>query len=113
MGLRLVHYILVGQTVVPEPDLLKWALWYETGDRVVKQTTVGATLISTVFLGLDHNFGDGPPLLFETMTFTDGEDNDCERCSTWLQAEAQHERFVEAEESRFNVMRQPYVPDTP
>jgi len=28
-------------------------------------------LVSTVFLGLDHNWGDGPPLIFETMVFGD------------------------------------------
>ena len=25
--------------------------------------------ISTVWLGLDHNWGDGPPLIFETLIF--------------------------------------------
>lgn len=38
--------------------------------------------VSTVFLGLDHQYGDGPPLVFETMIFAskDGEITDwCER----------------------------------
>lgn len=25
--------------------------------------------VSTIFLGLNHNFGEGPPILFETMIF--------------------------------------------
>jgi hypothetical protein len=25
--------------------------------------------VSTVWLGLDHSFGDGPPLIFETMVY--------------------------------------------
>jgi hypothetical protein len=89
-------YTLVDQTPVPEPDTLKWAYWFETADRVVAQDKLGAILISTVFLGLDHQFGyGGPPLLFETMIFTDGEAEDFqERCSTWLEAEAQHARAV-------------------
>lgn len=29
----------------------------------------GHTVVSTVFLGLDHNFGFGPPVLWETMLF--------------------------------------------
>lgn len=52
-----------------------------------------------MFLGLDHQFGDGPPLLFETMVFK-GEsafagEEFCERCSTWTEAEAMHQRGVE------------------
>lgn len=55
------------------------------------QTEIGASVVSTVFLGLDHQFGIGPPILFETMIFTDGEpENFQRRCSTWLEAEAQH-----------------------
>jgi hypothetical protein len=90
------RYTLAGQTPVPEPDLLKWACWFETADRVVAQDRIGTTLISTVFLGLDHRFvGMEPPLLFETMIFTDGEAEDfMSRCSTWLEAEAQHARAV-------------------
>lgn len=93
-------YILVGQTPVPEPDLIKWALWFEESgdDRIVKQTDIGLTRVSTVFLGLDHSFVSAPhyPLLFETMIFTDGRAEDYqERCSTWMEAEMQHQRTVE------------------
>jgi hypothetical protein len=37
--------------------------------RQVGQSFVGAYRISTVFLGLDHSFFEGPPLIFETMVF--------------------------------------------
>lgn len=62
---------------IPEPDLIAWAIWFEDSNRVVRQDVVGTVLISTVFLGLDHNFtGQGPPLLFETMVFRkDGDDD--------------------------------------
>jgi hypothetical protein len=41
-----------------------------TPDRSpVARTTVGHVTVSTVWLGLDHQFGDGPPLIFETMVF--------------------------------------------
>jgi hypothetical protein len=94
-------YLLVGQTPVPCVDLLTWAREFETMDRRVAETTVGDFWVSTVFLGLDHNWGHrGSPLLFETMVFpadkdTRGLDIHCERCSTWLEAEAQHARIVE------------------
>ena len=86
------NYILVGQTPVPEPDIIAWAHWFSTADRVVFQTEIPGGVISTVFLGIDHNFrGVGPPVLFETMIFRDGSDDGHQwRCSTWLEAEAQH-----------------------
>jgi hypothetical protein len=48
--------------------------------------------VSTVFLGLDHAWGKGPPMLFETMIFGGEHDQYQERCSTWEQAEEMHRR---------------------
>ena len=75
----------------PQPATLEeWAEWFESAERHVAQDEVDGVSISTVFLGLDHQFGGGPPLLFETMIFG-GKHNDYqERCSTWEQAVAQH-----------------------
>lgn len=63
----------------------------------VEETQVGSYRISTVFLGIDHNFfGEGPPLLFETMVFCRGSGRDLEmdRYATWDQAVLGHERMV-------------------
>lgn len=56
---------------------MAWALWFETAERTIEETFVthpitgAVTRISTVFLGLDHNYSpSGPPILFETMAFT-------------------------------------------
>lgn len=87
-------YILRRRKAVPEPDLFKWANWFEVSKkkRVVARTIIDEAIIATVFLGVDHNFAsDGEPLLFETFTNT-GEIR--ERCSTWKQAKAQHKRTV-------------------
>jgi len=54
---------------IPEKDPLKWADWFETTNRTVKKTQVGKLLVSTVFLGLNHAFDGGIPLLYETMVF--------------------------------------------
>ncbi len=62
----------------------------------VGSTRVGQYRVSTVFLGLDHQYGDGPPLVFETMVF-EGEgfgDLYCERYATWEDAEAGHNHTV-------------------
>jgi len=57
-------------------DAAQWGEWFErattTRERVVAHDRdEGADgleiLVSTVFLGIDHNFGGGPPLLWETM----------------------------------------------
>jgi len=46
--------------------------------------------VSTVFLGLDHAFGDGPPVLFETMVFGGPLDGEQDRYCTWDEAVAGH-----------------------
>lgn len=85
---------------VPEPNLYKWAEWFETGNRIVKLETIGAYHISTIFLGLDHNFsGHGPPILWETMVFGVGQPmlaQRQDRCAgSREQAEAMHAAMVE------------------
>ena len=47
---------------VPEPDVLKWGRWFEyhRDDRIVKQETVNGKYVSTVFLGMDHQWGGRP-----------------------------------------------------
>ena len=60
-----------GQPVVCD-DLLAWACWFEdTPERIVAQDRLpNGVCVSTVFLGIDHNFGhDCPPVLWETMIF--------------------------------------------
>jgi hypothetical protein len=89
-------YELIGQTPVRiEGDIIECARRFEGMDRRVASTTVlGMCLVSTVFLGLDHSCGGGPPLLFETMAFWGGEGGyEQTRCSTWLEAQEQHARM--------------------
>lgn len=90
------HYILEGKKAVPA-DLMTWAKWFERGERIVAKTgDHGAKVqVSTVFLGLDHQWGNGPPLVFETMIFGGEHDQWQERCSTWEEAEAMHAKACE------------------
>ena len=89
------HYILRDKKPVPV-SLLVWAEWFEkTKNRHVADDQIGSIRISTVFLGLNHQWGDGPPLLFETMVFGGDLDGDCERYSAWQEAEAGHREMVE------------------
>lgn len=94
------HYMLVDGVAVPAPDVMAWAMWFEHADRRVALTEMGAVRVSTVFLGLDHNWGGGPPLVFETMVFGsevgDELDQYQERYPTLESAMAGHERAVAA-----------------
>lgn len=91
--MSLDKYILddQGQPVV-EPDLFKWAAWMEFSPRHVAFERLGPVDISTVFLGLDHSFRGGPPVVWETMFFGEGRLNgDQSRCAgSREQAEAMH-----------------------
>ena len=61
-------------------------------DRIVAQDKQLDVMVSTVFLGLDHNYGDGPPLIFETMIFGGPLDQWQDRYSTEEEAKLGHER---------------------
>lgn len=51
-------------------SLAAWlALLGSPGAKRVALTQVGPYMVSTVWLGLDHSFGAGDPLIFETMVF--------------------------------------------
>lgn len=94
------HYVLEGKTPIPVSDFTEWAVQLEITNRKVNNTVLeNETHISTVFLGLDHSWDGGPPLLFETMIFGGEHDGYQERCSTWDEAEIQHEIAVELAKS--------------
>jgi hypothetical protein len=73
---------------------------FENRKRVAK-TTIGPYTVSTVFLSIDHNFGKGQPILFETMIWSDKDINnpgaffDVQyRYRTWEEAMEGHRRIV-------------------
>lgn len=88
-------YILDGDTPVPTDDLLAWAEWYETADRIVARTQVDTDVtVSTVFLALDHGHHGGPALLYETMIFGGRHDQYMSRYHDREAALAGHDRAV-------------------
>lgn len=91
-------YILKDRKLV-EASLGEWAEFMEGKDKIIKQETLpNGKRVSTVFLGIEHQFGDGEPLLFETMVFPEKgnfSDEDMERYSTLEEAESGHKRMVE------------------
>lgn len=60
-------------------DMMTWARDF-AGDRKVARTDIcEGVFVSTVFLGLDHSFGSGEPLIFETLIFGGALDGEMER----------------------------------
>ena len=73
----------------------------QTKKHILKQTTLkNGVFVSTIFLGLDHSWGGGAPILFETMVFKNKSidatyDSDQERYTTYKEAMAGHKRWVQ------------------
>ena len=93
-------YILGGRDdhELVESDLLSWGQWLEQHSNRVAFDEIDGVNVSTVFLGMCHRFpfSPGPPVVFETMIFTDAGARLWDRCSTWDEAVAMHARAVEA-----------------
>jgi hypothetical protein len=81
-------YILDGKTPVPLFDTTKWGLQV---DKIIGKDQFGSVSVSTVFLGMDHSFSGGDPVLFETMIFGGEHDQYQERYCTWDEAEKGHQ----------------------
>lgn len=92
--MRSLWYILDGHEPRPA-GALEWARWREGNPdawRVGGDRLEDGTSVSTVFLGVDHGWSAGPPILFETMVFgrRDRWDGWCWRYPTWDEAAAGH-----------------------
>lgn len=80
--------------------MLAWAKAFEDPKiKIVKRDTLpNGKLVSTVWLGLDHNFMGDRPLIFETMVFPkegDYSELEMDRYSTEQEAIEGHKRMVE------------------
>lgn len=62
--------------------------------RVALTEMAPRVAVSTVFLGINHSVGSGPPILFETMVFENGEEINMRRYATWQEAVAGHHKIV-------------------
>ena len=96
------HWKLEGKEVVEcKGGALEWAKWFETAERHVAKTelTAGVTklVVSTVFLGIDHNFGfeDKRPILFETIIYSPAKTP--EDRSSWDDCQWRYRTYDEAE----------------
>lgn len=98
--MNLYYYARNGDEITMEQYL---PLFADRTYKIVEQTTVGPYQVSTVWLGLDHSFGDfSKPMIFETMVFTSDSwegrdpllDLECRRYSTEEEARTGHAEYV-------------------
>jgi hypothetical protein len=82
-----------GQPVRCE-TVTEWGQKFEKQDRLIAATVEGDVRVSTVFLGLDHGWGGGDPVLWETMVFGGPHDGYQDRYTSRQDALAGHEKAV-------------------
>lgn len=78
---------------VPVPCSIDECILFSSNfkDRIIAKDSFDGVEVSTVFLTMDHSFGKGEPILFETMILG-GQYNDYQwRYSTYEEAEAGHQ----------------------
>lgn len=90
----LKYYVEIDGELIVVDNVHIWSALYEEINRRVASDEIGEVRVSTVFIGLDHNFGDGPPLIYETMIFGGFHGDYCERYSTREEAEKGHKEAV-------------------
>ena len=105
------YYILDKDHRVIPATAQEWSIFFSDFEknRRVAETITSLYRVSTVFLGLDHQWGKGPPIVFETMAFelaetevqfSDGskfithEDFETARYSSWDDAITGHRAMV-------------------
>lgn len=77
-----------------EADFAMAVFGGENGNSIAQSEIEPDIRVSTVFLGLDHNWRGGDPILFETMVFIDGESFDQFRYHSLEDARAAHRLMV-------------------
>ena len=90
-----LYYVLnPDKSVRPIADVLEWSRVFRDKMRRVALTETPYGVVSTVFLGIDHQYGVGPPILFETMVFNCPLDEIQQRYSLYKEALEGHEAVV-------------------
>lgn len=103
------YYVLDDRGEPLPVDLKTWAIWFDCGIRRIGLDGFGLTTVSTVFLGLDHAWAGGPPVLWETCVFQapDGHDH-VRRYTSRAEAEEGHKEVLK--EIRTLVAKKEHAP---
>ena len=99
-------YILDENHQPVKASTLTWARCLEMSDRQVALSETELHEVSTVFLGLDHSFGNGPPILFETMVFARERGGDGQRLGDDLGLMDRYATWDEALKGHNDILRE-------
>jgi hypothetical protein len=103
LGDRRMYYDRQGKPITTE----EWVRLFGDMDyrRVAYTELPGNRFVSTIWLGINHQFGEGRPLVFESMLMPDSDIMD--RCTTEEAAVRMHERVVGWARERWGFKRIP------
>lgn len=99
----MIDYYKLDENKNPIPcSLEEWANqreeMFESKTKHIGSDEINGKWVSTVWLGLNHNFFDGPPEIFETMIY-DNEKKEWtdyeQRYATWKEAEEGHLKAIQ------------------
>ena len=94
------YYLNDDHSVMPCSSSL-WSIQFEemkkNDTRHVNVDEINGCRVSTVWLGLNHNFfNEEVPLIFETIIFNENSDSIyMDRYSTWEEAQQGHEKAIQ------------------
>ncbi len=91
-----MQYIIKDGKIVPAEMMEAARFFGDINNRTVDRTQFpDGSYVSTVFLGIDHSFGRGPPILFETMIFGNAKFEDHQwRYCTCEEAQVGHKKII-------------------
>jgi hypothetical protein len=87
---------------VRAPSFDAWSEWFAQHfhDRFLARDELPSGVrVSTVFLGIDHSFGHGPPRLWETVIFGGPHDQYLKRYDSREEAVAGHQKALQLAKS--------------
>jgi len=92
----MIHKFFKLENNIPVPcSLMEWVQYMAIANRSIFKTKIDDVEVSTIFLGLDHNYSDGPPLIYETMVFNGPLNGTMKRYSTLGEAKNGHCEMVD------------------
>ncbi|MFL9934241.1 hypothetical protein P0D88_34840 [Paraburkholderia sp. RL18-103-BIB-C] len=92
------YFVMLPDHTLKPATLFEWSDWFGNFEnrRVAYDELDGRGYVSTICLGVDHNFCDGPPMLFETMARMGAHlaEDVMRRYSTYDEAAAGHAELL-------------------
>ena len=102
-----MKYFILDEHGTPEhePDLARWAVWYEEADTIVGVFKTNDSVVVTKFLGTTED-NDDPPHLWKTSIIGGKLDSVADKCTGGReQAEAMHAKMCQ----RVQNLKQPIL----